>query len=81
MMTHGEILQRRCHRPARVCCAGPGQMATPYGLGWQIEHVLAYFAVTPIVCLAWHRPFLVGEPSWASVRCWRACKQIARQFS
>ena len=29
-------------------------------LGWQLEHFLGYFAVTLIVCLAWHRPLLVA---------------------
>jgi VanZ family protein len=29
-------------------------------LGWQIEHFLAFFMVTSIVCLAWPRPFAVG---------------------
>ena len=27
---------------------------------WEIEHFLAFFAVTSIVCLAWPRPFVVG---------------------
>jgi hypothetical protein len=27
---------------------------------WGIEHFLAFFAVTLIVCLAWPRPFVVG---------------------
>jgi hypothetical protein len=27
---------------------------------WQIEHFLAFFAVTSMVCLAWPRPFVVG---------------------
>jgi hypothetical protein len=27
---------------------------------WQIEHVLAFFVATSVVCLAWPRPFVVG---------------------
>jgi VanZ family protein len=27
---------------------------------WEIEHFLAFFAVTSIVCLTWPRPFVVG---------------------
>ena len=27
---------------------------------WQVEHFLAYFATTSMVCLAWGRPFLVA---------------------
>ena len=30
------------------------------GLHWLIEHFLAYFAVTAILCLAWPRPLVVG---------------------
>jgi hypothetical protein len=30
------------------------------GLGWPIDHFLAYFAVTLIVYLAWPRPLVVG---------------------
>jgi hypothetical protein len=30
------------------------------GLHWLIEHFLAYFAVTPIFCLAWPRPMAVA---------------------
>ena len=29
-------------------------------LGWQLEHLLGYFLVTLIVCLAWPRPLLVA---------------------
>lgn len=30
------------------------------GLHWLIEHFLAYFAVTLIICLAWPRPVIVA---------------------
>ena len=30
------------------------------GLHWLIEHFLAYFAATAVVCLAWPRPFIVA---------------------
>src|SRR5215472_5991831 len=39
---------------------GPGDWQPRTGLGWQTEHVLAYFVVTLIVCLVWPRPFVVG---------------------
>ncbi len=39
---------------------GPAKWQLRTGLGWQIEHFLAYFGVTPIVCLTWPRPVVVG---------------------
>jgi VanZ family protein len=39
---------------------GPAKWQVRTGLGWQFDHFLAYFAVTPIFCLAWPRPFVVG---------------------
>ncbi|MGC2827616.1 MAG: hypothetical protein WA322_25875 [Pseudolabrys sp.] len=39
---------------------GPANWQPRTGLGWQLEHVLGYFMVTSIVCLAWPRPFVVG---------------------
>jgi len=39
---------------------GPGDWQLRTGLGWQTEHVLAYFVVTSIACLVWPRPFIVG---------------------
>ena len=44
---------------------GPGDWQLRTGLGWQTEHVLAYFVVTSIVCLAWPRPFVVGPAMMA----------------
>ena len=29
-------------------------------LGWQVEHFLAYFVTTLVLCLAWRRPFVVA---------------------
>ena len=43
-----------------IVSLGPGKWLPRTGLGWQIEHFLAFFAVTSIVCLAWPRPFVVG---------------------
>ena len=45
---------------------GPGNWQPRTGLGWQSEHVLAYFVVTAIVCLAWPRPFVVGPALMAT---------------
>jgi VanZ family protein len=39
---------------------GPGDWQPRTGLGWETEHVLAYFVLTSIVCLVWPRPFVVG---------------------
>jgi hypothetical protein len=36
------------------------------GLGWPIDHFLAYFAVTSVVCFAWPRPFMVGAALMAA---------------
>jgi hypothetical protein len=30
------------------------------GLHWLIEHFLAYFAATAVLCFAWPRPFIVA---------------------
>ena len=45
---------------------GPSNWQFRTGLGWQTEHVLAYFVVTSIVCLAWPRPFVVGPAMMAA---------------
>ena len=39
---------------------GPADWQLRPGFGFQIEHFLAFLAVTSIVCLAWPRPFVVG---------------------
>ena len=45
---------------------GPGDWQPRTGLGWQTEHVLAYFVVTSIACLVWPRPFVVGPALMAA---------------
>ena len=45
---------------------GPGDWQLRTGLGWQTEHVLAYFVVTLIACLVWPRPFVVGPALMAA---------------
>jgi VanZ family protein len=45
---------------------GPGDWQVRTGLGWQTEHVLAYFVVTSIACLVWPRPFVVGPAFMAA---------------
>jgi hypothetical protein len=45
---------------------GPANWQPRTGLGWQLDHFLAYFAVTSIVCLAWPRPFVVGAALMAA---------------
>ena len=39
---------------------GPADRAPRSRFGWQIDHVVGYFAITSIVCFAWPRPFVVG---------------------
>ena len=39
---------------------GPGKWIPRSGLGWQMDHVLGFFAFTWMVCLAWPRAFVVG---------------------
>jgi VanZ family protein len=43
-----------------ITALGPENWQPRSGLGWQIDHVLGYFAITLLVCLAWPRPFVVG---------------------
>jgi len=45
---------------------GPGDWQLRTGLGWRTEHVIAYFVVTSIACLAWPRPFVVGPSVMAA---------------
>ena len=42
---------------AHLC---PAKWKPRTGLGWPIDHFLAYFAVTLIVYLAWPQPLVVG---------------------
>jgi len=30
------------------------------GLGWQIDHFVAFFVATSVICCAWPRPLLIG---------------------
>jgi VanZ family protein len=39
---------------------GPAKLVPRSGLGWQIDHVVGYFALTFMFCLAWPRPLAVG---------------------
>jgi VanZ family protein len=43
-----------------VAALGPANWTPRTALGWQIDHVLGYFVITAIVCIAWPRPFVVG---------------------
>ncbi len=43
-----------------LAALGPDKWVPRTGFGFQIDHFLALFAVTSVVCLAWPRPFLVG---------------------
>jgi hypothetical protein len=38
----------------------PVSLAVRLGLHWLVEHFLAYFVLTLVLCLAWPRPFLVA---------------------
>lgn len=63
--------ENRFHRIAKSCAViavlllafaalGPGEWMPRTGLGFELEHFLALFVVTSIVCLAWPRPLVVG---------------------
>ena len=43
-----------------IAALGPAKWTPRTALGWEIDHVLGYFAITSFVCLAWPRPFVVG---------------------
>src|SRR5271166_308840 len=45
---------------------GPAKWIPRSGLGWQIDHVVGYFAFTLMFCLAWPRPLVVGAALMAS---------------
>jgi VanZ family protein len=45
---------------------GPADWQLRPNLGWRNEHIIAYFVVTSIVCLAWPRPFVVGPALMAA---------------
>jgi VanZ family protein len=39
---------------------GPAKLQQRTGLGWQLDHLVTYFALTAIFCFAWPRPRVVG---------------------
>jgi hypothetical protein len=43
-----------------VAALGPASWAPRSPFGWQIDHIVGYFVITSIVCVAWPRPFVVG---------------------
>jgi VanZ family protein len=43
-----------------IFALGPAKWQPRTGLGWGADHVLGYFAITSVLCLAWPRPFVVG---------------------
>ncbi len=45
---------------------GPANWQPRTGLGFQIDHFLALFIVTSVVCLAWPRPIVVGAAFMAA---------------
>src|SRR5262249_23508850 len=52
--------------PTRVRPIVPRKWKPRTGLGGPIDHFLAYFAATSIVCLAWPRPLMVGAAFMAA---------------
>jgi len=48
---------------AQLC---PAKWKPRTGLGWSIDHFLAYFAVTLIACAGWPRPLIVGATLMAA---------------
>src|SRR5262249_10958719 len=60
---------------------GPGDWQLRTGLGWQTEHVLAYFAVTSIACLVWSRPFVVGPALMAASMLLEAAQRLTQDRS
>jgi VanZ family protein len=43
-----------------VAALGPEKWTPRTALGWQMDHLLGYFVITLLVCLAWPRPLVVG---------------------
>ena len=43
-----------------IVALGPAKWVPRSGLGWQIDHLVGYFAFTLTVCLAWPRPVVLG---------------------
>ena len=44
-----------------IVALGPEKWQPRSGLGWQIDHLVGYFVITAMFCLAWPRPFVVGS--------------------
>jgi hypothetical protein len=44
-----------------VTALGPAQWQLRTRLGWEVDHVLGYFAITLLICLAWPSPLVVGS--------------------
>jgi VanZ family protein len=44
-----------------ITALGPAQWQLRTRLGWEVDHVLGYFAITFLVCLAWPQPLVVGS--------------------
>ena len=64
-------MSENIHRVLKVCCVaglvvlafvglGPATWQPRSGLGWEIDHFAGYCVVTLMVCVAWHRPVVVG---------------------
>jgi hypothetical protein len=53
---------------------GPANWQPRTALGWEIDHVLGYFAITLLVCLAWPRPIVVGGALVIFSVGWKLCK-------
>ncbi len=51
----------------------PADWVPRTGLGFELDHFLAFFLVTSLVCVAWPRPFVVGGVLIVVARCWRPC--------
>jgi VanZ family protein len=43
-----------------IAALGPANWAPRSGLGFQIDHIVGYFVITLIACVAWPRPIVVG---------------------
>jgi len=43
-----------------IAALGPENRTPRTPLGWQFDHFIGYFAITPVVCFAWPRPFVVA---------------------
>jgi VanZ family protein len=39
---------------------GPSKLVPRSGLGWELDHFVAYFVLTLMFCLVWPRPLAVG---------------------